>query len=194
MLERIRSFQADRLVKIAGGDTPTSMNQTGKVVVHAIPLPSFVDGRMADIVSKLGKGNDHDLPVPLDLIGFTYAHAFNLDGYLRYAQVPEGRWNSYAQFFRNGAIEGVGELRTERANSMFLTVDSTNVVLSMVCQYLRVLKAYDMGLRVYVYLSLGNSTNTVHRYATYGGGFADTQPLGREIVALPRDLYRQFWH
>jgi hypothetical protein len=87
MLERIRSFQTDRLVKIAGGDTPIPMNQTGKVVVHVIPLPSFVDGRMADIVSELSKG--HQVPAPLDLIGFPYAHAVNLDGYLKYAQVPK---------------------------------------------------------------------------------------------------------
>jgi Schlafen, AlbA_2 len=184
MLERIRSFQADRLVKIAGGDTPILMNQTGKVVVHVIPLPSFVDGRMADIVSELSKG--HFAPVPLDLIGFTYTHAVNLDGYLNYAQVPTGRHKSYAQLFRNGAIEAVGELRSDDgATSKFLTVDLTNVVLSRVYQYLQVLKAYDMGLPVYVYLSLCNGSSTVHRYVASYGNFAETQPLGREIVACP---------
>jgi hypothetical protein len=55
MLERIRSFQADRLVKITAGDTPTPLGRLGKVVLHVIPLPSFADGRMADIVSQLAK-------------------------------------------------------------------------------------------------------------------------------------------
>jgi hypothetical protein len=184
MLERIRSFQKDRLVKIAGGDTPIPMNQIGKLVVHVIPLPSFVDGRMADIVSELSKG--HHLPVPLDLIGFACASAVNLDGYLNYAQVPEGKNKSYAQFFRNGAIEGVAELRTDDGvNSRFLTKDLTSAVLSRVYQYLQVLKAYDMGLPVYVYLSICNATRTVHRCAAAYGNFADTPPLAREIVAFP---------
>lgn len=184
MVERIRSFQTDRLVKIAGGDAPTPMSQIGKVVVHVIPLPSFVDGRMADIVSELSKGNY--VPVPLDLIGFGYARAVNLDGYLNYAQVPEGKNKSYAQFFRNGAIEGVGELRSDDgATSRFLTRDLTNVVVSRVHQYLQVLKAYDMGLPVYVYLSVCNASRTVHRYVAPYGNFSDTAPLAREIVACP---------
>ena len=183
-VERIRSFQADRLVKIAGGDTPIPMSQIGKVVVHVIPLPSFIDGRMADIVSELSKGSH--LPVPLDEIGFSYANAFNLDGYLNYAQVPAGKYRSYAQFFRNGSIEGVGELRTDDgAISRFLTRDLTNVVVSRVHQYLQVLKAYDLGLPIYVYLSFCNATHIVHRYAQPYGNFADTAPLAREIVACP---------
>jgi Putative DNA-binding domain len=184
MAERIRSFHMDRLVKIVAGDTPIPMSQIGKVVVHVIPLPSFVDGRMADIVSLLDKG--HDVPVPLDLLGVLYAHTVNLDGYLNYAQVPGSRYKSYAQFFRNGAVEGVGELRTDDdVTSKFLTRDLTNVVLSRVHQYLHVLKAYGMGLPVYVYLSICNATRTVHRYAPYRGTVAETAPLGREIIACP---------
>jgi Putative DNA-binding domain len=198
MVERIRSFQTDRLVKIAGGDTPIPMSQIGKVVVHVIPLPSFIDGRMADIVSEvevvrqrlldsepqLSKG--HHLPVPLDLFGFANAAAVNLDGYLNYAQVPEAKSKSYAQFFRNGAIEGVGELQTDDGvTSRFLTTYLTNVVLSRVYQYLQVLKSYDMGLPIYVYLSICNATRTVHRYQPPYGNFAETSPLTREIVACP---------
>jgi hypothetical protein len=184
MLERIRSFQADRLVKIAGGDTPIPMGQIGKVVVHVVPLPSFVDGRLADLLSKMDKGTH--VPLPLDLIGFGYAGACNLDGFVNYAQVAEEKNRSYAQFFRNGAIEGVGELRTDDGvTSRFLTVDLTNVVLSRVYQYIQVLKYYDVGLPIYVYISFCNSMRTVHRYAHPYGNFADTRPLGREVVGCP---------
>lgn len=183
MLERVRAFQMDRLVKITAGDTPIRMNQTGKVVVHAIPLPSFVDGRMADIVSELNKGSH--VPVPLDWFGFSYAHTVNLDGYLNCAQAFEERNKSYAQFFRNGAIEGVGELQTDGVTSWFITLYLTNVVLSRVYQYLQVLKEYDMGLPVYVYLSLCNATHTVYRYQPPSSDVVNTQPLGREIVVCP---------
>jgi hypothetical protein len=184
MAERIRSFQIDRLVKITGGDTPLPMNPIGKVVVHVIPLPAFVDGRMADIISELSKGSF--VPVPLDWVGYSYTHTVNLDGYLNYAEVPEGRNNSYAQFFRNGAIEGVGELQTQDGvTSYFITLYLTDAILSRVYQYLQVLKAYGLGLPIYVYLSLCNATRTTHRYATDMGDFTHTQPVGREIVVCP---------
>jgi hypothetical protein len=184
MVERIRSFQADRLMKIAAGDTPIPMGQFGKVVVHVVPLPSFADGRMADLLSRMDKGTH--VPLPLDLIGFACAGGCNLEGFVNYAQVGEERNRSYAQFFRNGAIEGVGELRSDDdVGSRFLTVDLTNVVLSRVHQYIDVLKSYDLGLPIFVYLSLCNATRTVHRYAHPYGNFADTRPLGREVVACP---------
>src|SRR5262249_42036510 len=79
MLERIRSFHSNRLVKIAAGDTPIPLGGLGKVVLHVAPLPAFADGRMADIVSELRKGSH--APVPLDGVGLPCRDAVNLDGY-----------------------------------------------------------------------------------------------------------------
>ncbi len=185
MLERIRSFRADRLVKIAAGDTPTPLGQLGKVVLHVIPLPSFADGRMADIVSQLAKGTH--VPIPLDEVGFPSNYAVNLDGYLSYSVGPPGARLAYAQFFRNGAIEGVGELRSDdNVNSRFITGDLTNLVVSRIRLYLDVLRAYDLGLPVYIFLSLCNAARVVHRYAdASGGGWHESHPLSREIVSMP---------
>lgn len=187
LADRIRSFQVDRLMKITGDDTPIPLTRIGKVVVHVVSLPSFADGRMNDVVSRLMKG--YSVPLPLDEVGFANTHAVNLDGYVNYTQVPAGSRCAYAQFFRNGAIEGVGELRSDDGVvSRFLTADLTNVVVSRVRQYLDVLKSFDMGLPVYVFLSICNATRTVHRFVTYYGNWGETKPLQREIVTLP-DVY-----
>ncbi|ACB95926.1 putative transcriptional regulator [Beijerinckia indica subsp. indica ATCC 9039] len=185
VLERIRSFQADRLVKITVGETPTPLGPLGKVVLHVIPLPSFADGRMADIVSQLAKGGH--VPCPLDEVGFSSNYAVNLDGYLSYSVGPPGARLAYAQFFRNGAIEGVGELRSDdNVNSCFITRDLTNLIMSRVRLYLDVLRAYDLGLPVYIFLSLCNATRVVYRYADASGvGCHDSRPLSREIVSVP---------
>jgi hypothetical protein len=185
MLERIRSFHADRLLKIAAGDTPIPLGQLGKVVLHVIPLPSFADGRMADIVSELAKGTH--VPLPLDEVGLPSQNSVNLDGYLNYSVGAPGTRKGYAQFFRNGAIEGVGELGSDdNVNSRFITRDLTNLVVSRVRQYLDVLKAYDLGLPVYIFLSLCNAAHVVHRYADASGmGWYDSPPLSREIVSMP---------
>ena len=192
MLERIRSFWADQLVKITAGDTPTPLGQLGKVVLHVIPLPSFADGRMADIVSQLAKGSH--VPVPLDEVGFPSNYAVNLDGYLSYSVGPQGGRQSYAQFFRNGAIEGVGELRTDdNVNSRFITRDLTNLVVSRVRLYLDVVKAYELGLPVYIFLSLCNAARINYRYADASGmGWHESHPLSREIVSMPEIYIDKF--
>lgn len=184
-LERIQTFQVDRLVKITAGDAQIPLGQIGKVVLHVIPLPSFVDGRMADIMSEITKGNH--VPVPLDGVGLSYQSAVNLDGYLSYTPRATGTRLAYAQFFRNGAIEGVGELKTEdNTNSRFITRDLTNLVVSRVRQYLDVIRAYDLGLPVYIFLSFCNAARVVYRYADASGmGWHDSHPMSREIVAMP---------
>jgi len=184
MAERIRSFQADRLVKIAAGETPIPLNPWGKVVVHVIPVPSFADGRLADIVQAITSGTH--VPLPPDEIGGSNQTGVNLDGFLNYTHPHEGARLAYVQFFRNGAIEGVGELRHEPdGESRFVGRDITTLVIKAVRQYLDVLKSYDTGLPVYVFLSLCNAMKTVYRHSPDGLGWSDTRPVGCEIAALP---------
>jgi len=192
LLERIRSFQADRLVKIAAGDTPTPLGRLGKVVLHVIPLPSFADGRMADIVSQLAKGSH--VPVPLDEVGSPSNYTVNLDGYLSYSVGAPSARLAYAQFFRNGGIEGVAELRSDdNVNSRFITRDLTNLIMSRVRQYLDVLRATDLGLPAYVFLSFCNAARIVYRYADASGvGWHESRPLSREIVSMPEIYIDKF--
>jgi hypothetical protein len=95
-------------VKIAAGETPTPLGPGGKIVLHLVPLPSFADNRLMDVVSAV-VGGTH-VPLPLDGMSGGNRVAVNLDGLLNYADRRPGARQSYAQFFRSGAIEGVGEL------------------------------------------------------------------------------------
>jgi hypothetical protein len=184
LAERIRSFQTDRLVKIAAGDTPIPLNQLGKVVVHVVPLPSFADGRLSDVVSAVASGTH--VPLPLDKIDGSYRRGVNLDGFFNYTHRHPGDRLAYAQFFRNGAFEGVGELRHEDdGSSRFVGPDFTNLVVAGVGQYLQDLKSFDTGLPVYIFLSLCGAAKTVYRHFPEGMGWIDTPPLGREIATFP---------
>ncbi len=186
LTERIRTFQTDRLIKITAGDTPIPMNPIiGKVVVHIIPVPSFADGRMMDIASVLGRPSP--MPIALNELNLPARGAVNLDGYVHYVIGDPGARQAYAQFFRNGAIEGVGELRNEDGvNSRFIGGAFTELIVAHVTQYLQVLKFYEMGLPVYMFLSFCNGAKIVYRYASPEGfGWHETKPLGREIAAFP---------
>jgi hypothetical protein len=185
LAERIRWFQMDRIVKIAAGDTPIPVKQIGNIVVHILPLPSFTDGRLADVVSAVASGTH--VPLPLDEIGWGNRSGVNMEGFLNYTDVHAGARVAYAQFFRNGVIEGVGELRHEDGDdrTRFVGRDFTSLVIKGVRQYLQVLKSYDAGLPVYIFLSLCNAAKTVYRHSPEGLGWTDTPPLGREIATFP---------
>jgi Putative DNA-binding domain len=192
LAERIRAFQTDRVVKITAGDTPIPFPSVGKVVVHVVPLPSFADGRLADIVSVVGSGIH--IPVPLDEIGFGNRTSANLEGFINYTYAHEGARVAYAQFFRNGSIEGVGELRHEDGDdkTRFVGRDFTMLVVRGVRQYLQVLKSYDVGLPIYIFLSLCNAAKTVYRHSPEGLGWTETPPLRREVATFPEIVVDSF--
>ncbi|WP_186080405.1 AlbA family DNA-binding domain-containing protein [Burkholderia gladioli] len=184
LAERIRSFLGERLVKITAGDTPIPLRTSGKLVVHVIPAPTFSDSRLADIVQVVARGTH--VPLPPGEVGGSIYDGFNLDGYLNATYRDDAVRSAYAQFFRNGAIEGVRELSVESDDqSRFVGRDLTAVVIDAVRQYLGVLKSYEAGLPIYVFISLCNATKTVYRYAADGLGWIESNPIGREIVQLP---------
>ncbi|TAM04895.1 MAG: ATP-binding protein [Paraburkholderia sp.] len=184
MAERIRSFLGDRLVKINAGDTPIPLSASGKMVVHVIPAPTFADDRLADIVQVMASGTH--VPLPPGEFGGSNQAGVNLDGFLNSTHPNDAVRSAYAQFFRNGAIEGVRELSYEPdGQSRFIGRDLTTLVINAVRQYLGVLKSYETGLPIYIFVSLCNATKTVYRHSPEGLGWSDTKPVGREIVVLP---------
>lgn len=186
--ERIAAFRTDRIVRIAAGETPVPLGTGGKVVLHVVPVPAFADGRLLDVVSAVAAGTH--VPLPLDGIGAGNRPGINIDGFLNYADRPAGSRQSYEQFFRSGAIEGVGNLskRDTDRNPYFVAAEFTNKVVFALRQYLSVLEAFDAGLPIYAFLSLCDVAQCFYRYSPDGMGWSDTGPLNREILALP-ELY-----
>jgi hypothetical protein len=112
--ERIAAFRTDRIIRITAGETPVPLGPGGKVVLHLMPVPAFADGRLLDVVSAVAAGTH--VPLPLDGMGAGNRPGINIDGFLNYADRPAGGRQSYAQFFRSGAIEGVGNLSKRDAD------------------------------------------------------------------------------
>jgi len=182
--ERIRAFRNDRLVKIGAGETPVPLDAGGKVALHVIPVPSFVDNRLMDIAAA-AIGGTH-MPLPLGGISGANRSSVNLGGLVTYTDKIVQMRQSYAQFFRSGAIEGVGELsrRKEDDCPYFVGPEFTQKIAFAVRQYIDVLRSYDAGLPIYVFLSLCNVAQCFYRNAPEGF-WVDNGPLGRDFVALP---------
>ncbi|MGO7306892.1 helix-turn-helix domain-containing protein [Rhizobium ruizarguesonis] len=184
--DKIKAFHTDRLIRITANETPVAMNAAGKFVIHVVPIPAFTGSSMMDLIARLSVGTH--VPVPPDEVGQLTRQSVNLDGYLNYTRNSSSRdaRTAYAQFFRNGVIEGVADLRTDDGTSSRLVgAPFVRLVVDNVKQYLATADHYDMGLPAYVFLSLCNASNTVYRYPIPGGGFQESDPFGREIIALP---------
>jgi hypothetical protein len=189
--ERIRAFRNDRLVKISAGETPVPLDPGGKAVLHVVPVPSFVDNRLMDIATA-AIGGTH-MPLPLGGMSGANRSSVNLDGLVNYTDKIVRMRQSYAQFFRSGAIEGVGELsrRDEDGYPYFVGPEFTQKIVFAVRQYLDVLRSYDAGLPVYVFLSLCDVAQCFYRNAPEGF-WVDNGPLGRDFVALPEIYVESF--
>jgi len=77
-------------------------------------------------------------------------------------------------------------------NSRFIGGAFTELIVTRVRQYLQVLKSYEMGLPVYVFVSFCGAAKTVYRYSPEGYGWQETTPLGREIAAFPEVFIDSF--
>lgn len=185
--ERVRAFHLDRLVKITAGDTPIPMSVSGKLAIHVVSIPAFADGRLADIWRIIEKGAH--VPLPPDELRLIKKSTVNFDGFVNFARSDGTQRGAYAQFHRNGAIEGVADLQTDREGKSILRGESlTRLVIETIRQYVKVLDSYEAGLPISINLSICNASKTVTRYEVPGGGYGETGPAGREILAVPEIL------
>ena len=108
--ERLKLFRIERVAKIVGGDTPVPLEGGGKIVFHMLPLAAFTRQYLVDL-NRLWR--DHSLMVGVLRGGGT--PLFNVDGlFLASHTRPASR---YAQIFRDGCIEVVGDLSAEANNN-----------------------------------------------------------------------------
>jgi hypothetical protein len=104
--ERMKFFRIGRVAKIAAEDTPVPLERGGKMVFHMLPLAAFTSRYLVD-VNRLWRN-------PSSMVGVLRGGGtplFNVDGLLLASHLrPASR---YAQVFRDGCIEVVGDWSAE---------------------------------------------------------------------------------
>jgi len=101
--DRIRQFRDERLSRIIAGETPVSLEDNPKVVLHVVPYSAFDVQSNIDPNAMCDQGN-HLIPP----VGNTWDKRFNLDGFVTYNPPGDsGRSYCYCQVFRSGEIEYV---------------------------------------------------------------------------------------
>jgi hypothetical protein len=110
--ERLRSFRAERMRKMASHDVTVGFGDAAVVVIHVVPLGILTSSSTIDL---------HRDP-PLDLVVgesplFLTSERFNLEGRLRYSE------EAYLQIFRSGALELAYRYSSNQDRKLYLGID-----------------------------------------------------------------------
>jgi len=99
----IRSWQAQRLGNIIAGETPVSLPEGPKIILHLVPIAAIDHSSAIDINPVVH--NSGMLP-PIYARGWNYR--LNVDGVVTFTGPDQnGLCINYTQLFRNGAVEAV---------------------------------------------------------------------------------------
>lgn len=183
--ERIRKFRADRLIKIAAGETPLRMHSAPAMVVHVVPPSTFADGRSLDVVAAIANG--HVMPLPPGRQSHPNNYMPNLDGLITCTNQPNESAHAYAQVFRTGAIEGVDALPLDDAGKPYLAGPVLeNTIVATLRNYLLFLKDINIPAPIFIFLSFcGVRGCHLRQRAESGFGYDNAGPLRDNTIILP---------
>jgi hypothetical protein len=147
LAERIGSFRADRVAKIAAGEVPCKLRGRSCLILHVVPFSAFnVSPRL--VVPELFKGSWTRFP-PIG--GSIATHRVNFDGVLTLTHgegFPEGQ-RGYVQIYRNGMVESVESTIASPANEVrperIQTGRVEDYVIESCGAYLEALDALGIG-------------------------------------------------
>jgi len=98
--EKIRRFRRERYDRIVNGDLPVKLEGSSFVVLHSIPVNSWMSN--SDYSPKRKEvGINKRMPAMQELSTPRYT----FDGYIEYSSTNSRTTKEYAQFFRNGSFE-----------------------------------------------------------------------------------------
>jgi hypothetical protein len=103
--ERIRRFRDERIARLYANETPVPFVENPKIVLHLIPIVSFMSGQRFDIEEVVSK------PTRIEPIRSSgYSARYTLEGFVTYSSTSEKgerKSYSYVHLYRNGIIEFV---------------------------------------------------------------------------------------
>ena len=177
---RIREFRTDRIAKINAGLTPAPLTGEGRMVVHVVPLQSFMTRTSIDIgIYATGS-------TALRPMGATgWNHRINLDGFVTFESHGEKSAFSYTQMFRTGVAEAAFSLSSDGGKKALPSVAFEYYTLEMVKEYLSFAEVFEIEPPVLVFLSLVGVRGCILGLNTgvfIGGG---NVPLAEDVLTLP---------
>jgi len=179
--ERISNFRADRLLRISSGETPVTLREGARIVLHIVPLQSFTSRSAFDLV-KLR--DDTDNFQPMEAIGF--ASRFNFDGVVTYScPLPS---HDYVQVFRNGIVEVV-DVFLSPGERTIPSLGYEKELLQYLPRYVKIQKNLGVEPPLFVMLSLLGVKDCIMPRTW---SFEEAHPVDRDSLVIPEILVESF--
>jgi hypothetical protein len=183
--ERIRDFRQKRLLKITNRDTPAPLAPSTSMVLHVVPVPSFGDRRLINVVEAL-RARPITMPVPLGSQGV--GDGVNLDGAFVWSGPSFDKCHGYGLLFRDGSIEGVKQLSIQGGNPYLAGAIFEQDIVAALRLYVRTCQQLEAGLPLYLGVSFCNAKGCKLKYVE-GGLWGLTERTFRDnVIALPELL------
>jgi hypothetical protein len=187
--ERVTDFRLDRIAKIRADDTPVTLVQGAKIVLHVVPLAAFSSLAQIDLQSVAVVSRELQF-IPLGLAA-GWDGRYNLEGYVRYTSSRDNRCASnYLEIFRNGALETVDTSLTSHGGHL----QGANLkadVIEKLGYYVSSLKLLGAEVPFAVMISLlgvkGYTIGPQETARLHGVGRFDT-----DVILLPEVLLEGF--
>ncbi|CAG0932963.1 hypothetical protein TFLX_02825 [Thermoflexales bacterium] len=177
--DKIRRFREDRLAQIVADQTPVPLEQGPRVVLHVVPVSSFVAGVEVDLLIV---GQHPDWVRLLHAGGWNRRH--NFDGLVLFSADPPLVSTSYLQLFRNGILEAV-DTYIVRGNSDAVELIPSAVLESALIdglrKYLDLLRKWEFGVPIFVLLGLLDVKGSIMAPPDLLQKF----PIDRDALILP---------
>jgi len=179
--EKIRKFRDERISKIIADDTPVTLLDTPKIVLHVLPIAALEPSTQIDIRTLENRLSDLR---PLYSNGWD--HRFNFDGFVTFTKHEDtGMCGTYLQVFRSGAVEAVEARLLEPSGSRknISSVIFEREIMAGLQRALQLLRNLEFEPPVFVMLTLYG----VKGYTIGGERFrpSDNQPIDRDLLLLP---------
>lgn len=180
--ENVRSFRRNRSSGIGKGETPITLENDAKFIIHLIPHASFTTHVRfnADVLSR----TTLLLPVLAGASFSSFRH--NLDGIVTYDGDARSPAIGYTQLFRNGAIEIVRNGATLEPRGIpnaprMIAIDFPGQLLNVMPRYLEALRTLGMSGPAWCMLTLVGVKNAM----IYNQHAFTQHVIDRDLLLIP---------
>ena len=174
--DRIRHFRDARLGNVISGETPLLLPSDAKIVLHLIPLNSFLARSVLDF-EHIRRSDGVLYPLGCRSSNQRY----NLDGIVWYWSNATPR--AYAQLFRDGCVETVNANLVE--NNGIAPYCCERELLTFCKRYMELLTSFSLSLPVIVLVTLVGVRGSILSVQQRGVFREELTPVDRDILLLP---------
>lgn len=188
--ERIKNFRVERIAFISSGQTPVSLPEGPKTVLHLTPLNAFTPGLSLNVAAF---ENNILALRPLRVAGgWSYRH--NFDGIVTFSRLRDSSESlGYLQVFRNGIIEAVDASSIQTHNGQPIIPGGwEDLLLGALPSYFSIQIQLGIQPPVFIMLSLIGIKGYYMYVANPLYALDGPHPIDREMLLVPEVLVDNF--